>query len=104
MQVFVIINNVGIKMNADVNAKNILTKEDVVKDLLGILVIVIVNVISQVMLENIWIIKTVNVEKNLVDKLVEKCSENVDGNKMIYNDTLNGYKNDAILVQYTLYY
>ena len=56
------------------------------------------------MLENIWIIKTVNVEKNLVDKLVEKCSENVDGNKMIYNDTLNGYKNDAILVQYTLYY
>ena len=56
------------------------------------------------MLENIWIIKTVNVEKNLVDKLVEKCSENVDGNKMIYNDTLNGYKNDTILVQYTLYY
>ena len=80
-------------MNADVNAKNCLTKEDATKDLLGILVIVIVNVINQVMLENIWIIKTVNVEENLVDELVEKCSKNVDGNRIIYNGTLNGYKN-----------
>ena len=24
--------------------------------------------------------------KKLVDKLVEECSENIDGNKMIYND------------------
>ena len=25
--------------------------------------------------------------KKLVDKLVEDCSENIDGNKMIYNQT-----------------
>ena len=27
--------------------------------------------------------------KRLIDKLVEKCSENIDGNKILYNDTLN---------------
>ena len=30
-------------------------------------------------------------------KLVEKCSENIDGNEIIYNGTLNNY---AIPVQY----
>ena len=60
----------------------------------------------------------VNVERNYkncksrkktVDKLVAECSEKIDGNKMIYNDTLNAvplidYKKYAILIQYTLYY
>ena len=50
---FVIINNVGININADVNAKNYLIKECVIKDLFGILVIVSVNMINYVMLENI---------------------------------------------------
>ena len=27
--------------------------------------------------------------KKLIDKLVEECSENIDGNEMIYNGTLN---------------
>ena len=27
--------------------------------------------------------------KKLVDTFVEECSENIDGNEMIYNDTLN---------------
>ena len=31
--------------------------------------------------------------KKLVNELVEECSENVDGNKMIYNGTIN----DAIM-------
>ena len=61
MQVFVIINKVGIMMNADVNAKNWLTKEYLIKDLFGILVIVNVNV----MLKNIFLMKTVNAEKKL---------------------------------------
>ena len=43
---FVIINNVGIKINADVNAKNQLIKECVIKDFFGIPVIVTVNVIK----------------------------------------------------------
>ena len=43
---FVIINNAGIKINADVNAKNQLIKEYVIKDFFGIPVIVSVNVIK----------------------------------------------------------
>ena len=31
-------------------------------------------------------------EKKLIDKLVGECSENVDGNEMIYNSTLNDYE------------
>ena len=42
----------------------ILTKEYVIKDLFGILAILIVNVINHAMLENIWIIKVVNAERN----------------------------------------
>ena len=41
--------------------------------------------------------KIVNIEKKLINKLVEECSENIDRKKMIYNET----GNDAILVQYT---
>ena len=44
MQVFVIINNVGIMINADANAKNWLTKGYVIKNLFGIQVIVNVGV------------------------------------------------------------
>ena len=29
--------------------------------------------------------------KKLVDKLVEECSENIDGNEMIYSNTLNDF-------------
>ena len=43
MQLFVIKNNTGIMINADVNVKNELIKECVIKDLFGILVIVSVN-------------------------------------------------------------
>ena len=39
----------GMKKNADVNAKNYLTKEHVIKDLFGILVTVNVTVINHVM-------------------------------------------------------
>ena len=53
MQVFVTISNVGMMINADVNVKNRLTKEYVIKDLFGILIIVNVNVINHAMLENI---------------------------------------------------
>ena len=40
MQVFVIMNNIGIVINADVNAKNWLKKKYVIKDLFGIQAIV----------------------------------------------------------------
>ena len=53
MQVFVIIHKGGLKINADMNAKNRLTKVYATKDIFGIQVISNVNVINQVMLENI---------------------------------------------------
>ena len=31
--------------------------------------------------------------RELIDKLVEECIENVDGNEIIYNGTLNDYEN-----------
>ena len=35
--------------------------------------------------------KNCKCRKRLIDKLVEECIENIDGNKMIYNSTLNDY-------------
>ena len=37
------------------------------------------------------------VQKKLIDKLVEACSENIDGNKMVYNSYLNDYKRYVFL-------
>ena len=53
MQVFVTIKKDGMMTNADVNVKNYLIKECVIKDLFEILVIVSVNVINHVIMENI---------------------------------------------------
>ena len=53
MQLFVIINNVGIKINADANVDNDLVKVYSIKDLFGILVTVNVNVINHVILASI---------------------------------------------------
>ena len=36
--------------------------------------------------------KIASAEKKIVDKLVEECNENIDGNEMIYNGTLNYHK------------
>ena len=49
----VIINNAGMMINAGVNAKNLLIKVYALKDLLGTLVIVSVNVINPVILVSI---------------------------------------------------
>ena len=77
MQAFVIINNFGRIINADINVKSWLAKEYVAEDLLEILVIANVNVINHVMFERL---DYENCKKDLVDKLVEECSENIDGN------------------------
>ena len=49
MQVFVIISNFEIMINADVNVKIWLAKEYVIKDLIAILVTANVNVLIHVM-------------------------------------------------------
>ena len=51
--VFIITNNVGMMIIADVNAKNSLIKVYGIKDLFGILIIVSVNVINPVILVSV---------------------------------------------------
>ena len=63
LQLFVIVNNVGIMINVDVNIKNQLIKECAIKILFGILVIANGNVINHVMLVNIQIMKIVSAQK-----------------------------------------
>ena len=65
MQAFVTINKGGIMINADVNPKNWLTNEYVIKGLFGIQVIVNMNMIKK------W-------GKRLIDKLVTECGEQID--------------------------
>ena len=72
-------------INADVNIKNLLIKKNVIKDLFGTLVIMNVNVINHVTLKKIQITKIVSVEKRSINKLVEECNKNIDGNKTIQN-------------------
>ena len=57
-------DNVGIKINPDVNVTNWLTMEYVIKNLCEILAITNVNLINRVNLENVWTIKNVNPETN----------------------------------------
>ena len=64
IEMFVITNNAGIVINADANTNNCLIKADVLMVSFGILVYVNVNMINHVMLENILIVKIVNVEKS----------------------------------------
>ena len=64
MQLFVMIDNAGTKINVDLNVKNELTEVDGIKDLFGVLVIVNVNVINPVMSVNIYFTKIVNAEIN----------------------------------------
>ena len=77
MQVFVIVNNVGIKINPDVNVKNWLIKEYVINSLFGILVIVSVNAINHDVGEYLDYANC-KCRKILIDKLVEECTENID--------------------------
>ena len=56
----VTINNVGMMINAGVNAKNWLIKAYAIKDLFGILVVVSASVINPLILESIYTTKSVS--------------------------------------------
>ena len=76
MQVFIIIESVGIMINANVNAKKWLTKVYVMIDLFVILVYVNVNVIHYVMLENICY-ENCKCRNKLIDKLVLEWEDEI---------------------------
>ena len=87
--VFVIINNVGMMINAGVNAKKRLIKAYAIKDLFGVLTIVSANVINPVILVSIQTISC-KCKKRLVDKLVERssskeCTKNIEETRLVEN-------------------
>ena len=81
MQVFVIINNVGLKINAGVSVNKWLIKAVVIKYLFGILVIECECDKSCDVGENLDY-ENCKCRKKLVDKLVEECTENIDEVKL----------------------
>ena len=65
-------------------------KKGVIRDLFGTLVIVIVNMINHVTDVGEYLdYKNCKCRRKIVGEVVEECSENIDENKMIYNETLN---------------
>ena len=74
MQMFVIINNIGIIINTDVNKKNWLTKNH----------------------ENDY--ENCKCRKKLADKLVEEFSESINTSEMIYNDYGNACNSSIIYI------
>ena len=40
--------------------------------------------------------KNCRCRKKIIDQLIEECSENIDGNEMLYNETLNAVPLDTI--------
>ena len=39
----------------------------------------------------------------MIDQLIEKCNESIDENEMIYNRTLNDYKNGSCALYIVLF-
>ena len=75
--------------------------EDVIRDLFEILVIVNVSVnvscdvgeyLDYKNCKCYLDYKNCKCRKRLIGKLAEKCRENIDGNKVIYNSTFNDYR------------
>ena len=87
MQVFVIINKDGMKINVDVNAKNLIDK--------GICDKGFIWNPSNCEWDKLCDIgeyldyKNCKCRNKIVDKLLEECSEYIDGNEKIYNKTSN---------------
>ena len=74
------------------NAKNWLTKKYVIKDLLGILVPNCKCKCDKSYDAGEHLdYANCKCRKRLIDKIVEECNEDINGNEMIYNRTLNDY-------------
>ena len=100
--VFVILNNVGMKINVDANAKNQLIKVYVTRDLFRILVTVNVNAINLVTLVNIQIIQIVSVRKKLFYKLIEERTKSINEVE-IDNKNENKHKCNSCAVYIALF-
>ena len=82
MQVFVIINNVGIMINADVNVNNFV-KEICNKKIIWKPSNCEYEFDKSYDVGEYLDYKNCKCRKRLIDKLVEECSENIDGNEIL---------------------
>ena len=101
MQLFAIIINVGIKTNADVNAKNWLIKVHVIKDIFGIQVIVSCDVGQYLDYKNC------KCRIRLIDKLVDECTgivEEVKAAIITLAENENSYKWSSCTVYTVLFW
>ena len=89
MQVFVIITDVGIMKSVYVNAKNWLTNG---RWFIWNPSICEFECNKSCDIEQYLDYKNCKYRKKLISKLVEECSEDINGNEMIYNGTLNNYE------------
>ena len=71
-----------------------------IKDLFGIVVIVSVNVINHVILVNMYV--NCKCRKKVVDKLIEKCTENIDKAKIAGTALLERENECYVLSQFVL--
>ena len=100
MQVFVIVNNNGIKINADVNVNNQLEKDASDKRFIWNLSNCICECDKLCDVGEYLDYENCKGRKKNVDKFVEECNENTDGNEMIYNGTLNEIEYNSIFTVY----
>ena len=74
-------------MIVTINKDGMKTKECVITDLFGILVMCECDKSCDI--GEYLDYKTCKCRKRIIHKLVEECSENTDGNEMLYNETLD---------------
>ena len=91
MQVFVIINNIGTKIDVDVNVKNWFAKKYVTSDYLEYPSSCECVCDKPCDVRECLDYENYKCRKKLVDKLVEECGENIDENEVI-SITLNDYE------------
>ena len=87
MPVFVIIKKVGIMKNVDVNVKELIDKGICDKEFIWNPSDCDCECYNRCDVGKYLDYEIVNAEKKWVFKLVEECSENVDGNEIINNGT-----------------
>ena len=92
MQVFVMMSNLGIMINVDVNVKNLLTKEDIIKEFIWNPTICESECDKSCDIGQYLDYKNCKCRKELISKLTEECSEDINGNEMIYNATLTDHR------------
>ena len=86
MQVFVIINNVEKKNKCRCECKELIAKDRCDREFIWNSSICDYECDKSCDVGQYLDYKNCKCRKKLVDKLVEECNENIDGNEMIYND------------------